>query len=235
MKLVIENMQKKFDKKIILDNINYEFESGKIYGILGKNGSGKTTFFNCINKDEKTNKGKTYLMYEDKKEPLRYQNIGYLKSSPEVPEFLTAREFTDLFVKINAHKLEDEITIDDLLDEYLIEDNDKDKLLNDYSHGMKNKILMMINFISKPEILLLDEPLTSFDPLTASFMKKQLKKIKKESVIILSTHIMEVALEICDEILILNGSDFLKIDNKKLGKVKSEKEILKLLGEDDSE
>ena len=77
-------------------------------------------------------------------------------------------------------------------------------LMKDYSHGMKNKMQMLVNIIGSPAILLLDEPLTSFDVVVADEMKKMLKEIKKDHILIFSTHIMELALDLCDEIVILN-------------------------------
>ena len=61
MRLVIEHLQKHFEKKEVLRDLNFTFESGKIYGLLGRNGAGKTTFFNCLNRDLKTDGGKFFL------------------------------------------------------------------------------------------------------------------------------------------------------------------------------
>ena len=94
--------------------------------------------------------------------------------------------------------------IDDYFDFMKIDEEDRDRLMKDYSHGMKNKMQMLVNFIAQPSILLLDEPLTSFDVVVAEEMKQMLRRIKKDHVIIFSTHIMELALDLCDEIVILN-------------------------------
>ncbi len=69
---------------------------------------------------------------------------------------------------------------------------------------MKNKMQMLVNFIADPAVLLLDEPLTSFDVVVAEEMKQMLRQIKKDHIIIFSTHIMELALDLCDEIVVLN-------------------------------
>lgn len=236
MNLVIENLCKDFDGNIILNDVSFEFEKGKIYGLLGKNGSGKTTFFNCLNSDEKLNKGDIYLIDKDSnKYDISYDNIGYLRSIPLLPGFLTGREFVDFFLDINYEYIPNIKSADEYLDDFLIEEDDKDKLLCEYSHGMKNKVLMLINFISSQNILLLDEPLTSFDPLVADDMKKKLKKIKKEQVVILSTHIMEIAIDICDEIILLKDGKFIVIDNLKLGPTKSKKMILNYLKDDNND
>ena len=84
-------------------------------------------------------------------------------------------------------------TIDEYFDIVKIDKEDRDKLMKDYSHGMKNKMQMLIYLIASPNILLLDEPLTSFDVVVAEEMKELLKKMKKDRILIFSTHIMELA------------------------------------------
>ena len=213
MKLVIENLKKNFEQKEVLKNINFTFESGKIYGLLGRNGAGKTTFFNCLNEDLDIDEGEFYLK-EDKKLKIEAQDIGYVLSTPNVPEFLTGREFLKFFIEINQERIENPKTIDEYFDLIKIDVEDRDKLLKDYSHGMKNKMQMLVNIIMNPRVLLLDEPLTSFDVVVAEEMKNLLKSIKKDHIIIFSTHIMELALDLCDEIVLLNKGVLEHVDKK---------------------
>ena len=213
MKLVIKNLKKNFEQKEVLKNINFTFESGKIYGLLGRNGAGKTTFFNCLNEDLDIDEGEFYLK-EDKKLKIEAQDIGYVLSTPNVPEFLTGREFLKFFIEINQERIENPKTIDEYFDLIKIDVEDRDKLLKDYSHGMKNKMQMLVNIIMNPKVLLLDEPLTSFDVVVAEEMKNLLKSIKKDHIIIFSTHIMELALDLCDEIVLLNKGILEHVDKK---------------------
>ena len=231
MKLVIENLKKNFEQKEVLKNINFTFESGKIYGLLGRNGAGKTTFFNCLNEDLDIDEGEFYLK-EDKKLKIEAQDIGYVLSTPNVPEFLTGREFLKFFIEINQERIENPKTIDEYFDLIKIDVEDRDKLLKDYSHGMKNKMQMLVNIIMNPKVLLLDEPLTSFDVVVADVMKDLLKSIKKDHIIIFSTHIMELALDLCDEIVLLNKGILEHVD-KKTNKDESLKEkIIEALKEE---
>ena len=101
MKLVIENVKKRFDKKEVLKGIDFEFEKGKIYGLLGRNGAGKTTLFNCLNEDLEIDEGSFYLVEDKQKRPMEAEDIGYVLSTPNVPEFLTGREFLKFFIDIN--------------------------------------------------------------------------------------------------------------------------------------
>ena len=192
MKLIIENLEKKFDKKEVLKNISFEFENGKIYGLLGRNGAGKTTFFNCLNEDIDIDGGNFYII-DEKARKVEPEDIGYVTSTPNVPEFLTGQEFIKFFLDINKNRLSDLKSIDEYFELIKIDYSDRDKLIKDYSHGMKNKMQMLANIIAKPKILLLDEPLTSFDVIVAEEMKNLLKKIKNDHIIIFSTHILELA------------------------------------------
>ncbi|MBR2246506.1 MAG: ABC transporter ATP-binding protein, partial [Bacilli bacterium] len=207
MKLIIENLNKKYDKKEVLKDIDFTFEEGKIYGLIGRNGAGKTTLFNAINEDIDIDSGKFYLDDLYGKEKLNTKDIGYVISTPTVPEFLTAREFLEFFLEVNKDNIKDIKTTDKYFDMVKIDKEDRDKLLKEYSHGMKNKMQMLINIISSPKIILLDEPLTSLDVVVQEDMKKLLKGIKKEHIIIFSTHILEIALDLCDEIVILNNKE----------------------------
>ena len=112
-------------------------------------------------------------------------------------------------------------------------EEDRDRLLKDFSHGMKNKMQMLIQFIAHPDVLLLDEPLTSLDVVVADEMKKLLKSIKKEHIIIFSTHIMELAVDLCDEIVILNKGQLSLINKEDLDDDAFQEKIIKILkGED---
>lgn len=231
MKLVIKNLKKNFEKKEVLKDINFEFEKGKIYGLLGRNGAGKTTLFNCLNEDLEIESGEFYIQ-EEKRRKINAEDLGYVLSIPNVPEFLTGREFLKFFIDINKKRIKDQKTIDEYFEFMKIEKEDRDKLLKDYSHGMKNKMQMLVNIIASPDILLLDEPLTSFDVVVAEEMKKMLRTIKKDHIIIFSTHIMELALDLCDEIVILNKGTLEKIEKDNLDNEHVKNKIIEALKEE---
>ena len=163
------------------------------------------------------------------------EDIGYVLSTPVVPEFLTGREFLKFFVEINQAKLRDPKPLDEYFELMKIAPEDRDKLLKDYSHGMKNKMQMLVNFIANPTILLLDEPLTSFDVVVADEMKQLLRHIKNDHIIIFSTHIMELALDLCDDIVILNDGILEEIEKENLDNTAfKDKIIAALRGDDDA-
>ena len=104
--------------------------------------------------------------------------------------------------------------------------------MKDYSHGMKNKMQMLINFISQPNILLLDEPLTSLDVVVAEEMKQLLRSLKQSKITILSTHIMDLALDLCDEIVLLNHGALETVDKSNLDNAEFKDKIIAALKEE---
>ena len=216
MRLVIEGLTKNFDKKEVLRGINFSFEEGKIYGLLGRNGAGKTTFFNCVNKDMPVTGGTISFEEDGKKKELEPDDIGDVLSVPTVPEFLTGREFLKFFLEINKERIENPKTIDEYFDSVSILEEDRDKLMKDYSHGMKNKLQMLVNIIANPKLLLLDEPLTTLDVVVAEEMKQILRDIKQDRITIFSTHLMDLAVDLCDEIVLLHHGELEVVDKENL-------------------
>ena len=228
MKLIVENLCKSYKDNIVLKDVNFTFESGKIYGLIGRNGAGKTTLFNSINKDIDIDSGKVLLDKEFLRD-INTNDIGYVVSESSVPEFLTAKEFLTFFLEINKDKIKDMKSIDYYFNLVDIKKEDQDKLLKEYSSGMKNKIQMLTEIILLPDVLLLDEPLTSLDVVVQDDMKKLLKKIKDNRIIIFSTHILEIAMDLCDEIVIINNKKLEKIEKKDLDTKKYKDKIIKCL------
>lgn len=232
MELVIEHLQKHFEGKLVLRDIHFRFEQGKIYGLLGRNGAGKTTLFNCINQDIEIDGGRFYIEDEGRR-PVTMSDIGYVLSTPTVPEFLTAREFLKFFIEINQKDIHHLKSIDEYFDIVNIIEEDRDRLLKDFSHGMKNKMQMLVQLIAEPDILLLDEPLTSLDVVVAGEMKKLLKGIKQNHILIFSTHIMELAVDLCDEIVILNNGKLSLITQEDLDDAAFQEKIIRVLKDGD--
>lgn len=235
MRFVIEHLSKSFEKKMVLKDINFTFESGKIYGLLGRNGAGKTTFFNCINRDLKADGGHFYLEEGNEQREVKAEDIGYVLSTPTVPEFLTGREFLKFFVEINEKSILNPRPLDEYFDYIRIDPEDRDKLMKDYSHGMKNKMQMLINIIAKPQILLLDEPLTSLDVVVSEEMKELLRGLKEDRITIFSTHILDLALDLCDVIVLLNHGILEVVDPANLDSQEFKEKIIAALREEDHE
>lgn len=235
MKFIIEHLSKRFEQKEVLRDIDFTFEEGKIYGLLGRNGAGKTTLFNCLNRDIRADGGTFYLEREGQRQEVKAGDIGYVLSTPTVPEFLTGREFLKFFLDINETSIQPAKPLDDYFALMSIEPDDRDKLLKDYSHGMKNKMQMLINIIAEPNILLLDEPLTSLDVVVAEEMKQLLRSLKAGRITIFSTHIMDLALDLCDVIVLLNHGELEIVDKQNLNSQEFKEKILAALREEGHE
>ncbi len=233
MKLIVENLEKSYGDSLVLDNINYSFDEGKIYGLLGRNGSGKTTFFSCLDDLISFEKGEAYILNDDgSREELSDLNVGLVLTEPKLPEFLTGYEFIKSFMEI-CHI--DEI---DKIDEYFamisLSKNDQDKLIKDYSMGMKNKIQILMYIILKPKVLLLDEPLTSFDVIVAAEIKDILKDLKHDHIILFSTHILELATSMCDEVVVIHQKHLETVDAELIHTKDFEDKIVEILKDEET-
>jgi ABC-2 type transport system ATP-binding protein len=204
MELIIDNIQKSFEEKKVLQGASFTFEKGKIYSLLGRNGAGKTTLFNCISKEMEYEGGDVILKEGEEILPFDYHQIGYAFAVPVLPEFLTGYEFIKFFLDINRKRIKNPLTVEEYAQMVGLELSDLDCLLKGYSQGMKNKIQMLCLLISRPPVILLDEPLTSLDVVAAHEMKEMLLEMKKEHIIILSTHILQLAQDLSDEIVLLH-------------------------------
>lgn len=231
MRFLIEHLQKSYGKKQVLRDVEFAFESGKIYGLLGRNGAGKTTLFNCLNHDIKSDAGAFWLEEDGQRRPLKAADIGYVLSTPTVPEFLTAREFLKFFVEINGCCVPG--GLDECFEIVHIAPEDRDRLMKDFSHGMKNKMQMLVNILAQPNVLLLDEPLTSLDVVVSEEMKQLLRSLKAGRVTILSTHILDLALDLCDEIVLLGHGELERVDRADLDSADLRQRIIAALREED--
>ena len=232
MRFVIDHLSKHFEKKEVLKEITFTFEEGRIYGLLGRNGAGKTTLFNCLNRDIRADSGTFFLEENGTPREISAEDIGYVLSTPTVPEFLTGREFLKFFLDINKSSIQDIRPMDDYFDMMSIGPEDRDKLLKDYSHGMKNKMQMLINIIAQPKVLLLDEPLTSLDVVVAEEMKQLLRSQKEGKITIFSTHIMDLALDLCDEIVLLSHGVLEVVEKSNLDNQEFKEKIIAALKEE---
>lgn len=229
MELILDKIEKRFGDKEVLKGASFTFEKGKIYGLLGRNGAGKTTLFNCISDEITPESGKILLSDNEISRELTSDDIGYVFSTPILPEFLTGYEFLKFYMDINKNRIQSSMTIDDYFNLVRIETEDRNRLMKGYSHGMKNKMQMLCFIISRPPVVLLDEPLTSFDVVVALEMKKLLRDIHKDHILIFSTHILQLATDLCDEIVVLNDGLLEPVDSAVIGSPEFEEKIVEML------
>lgn len=235
MILQLEHIQKNYGSKTVLKDCSFSFEKGKIYGLLGRNGAGKTTLFNCLTDEVQADGGQVCLLEEDGcVSPLTPSQIGYVFSTPVLPDFLTGYEFIRFYMDIHQEKKAPEKTIDEYFDMVKMEEQDRHKLIKGYSHGMKNKVQMLCFLIARPPVILLDEPLTSFDVVVALEIKQLLREIKQDHILIFSTHILQLATDLCDEIVVLSDGCLQQLDHSLLAEKDFEERIVELLKDENA-
>lgn len=247
MHLHIDGLVKNYKDKAVLKGATFTFEQGKIYGLLGRNGAGKTTLFNCMARYLDFDGGRIGLDADDRADdPTAFfegggsheyneSDIGFVFTQPHLPEFLTGREFIKFFIEINSERVANLLTVDEYFRLVAFDPADGDRLIKDYSHGMMNKLQMLISlYILKPPVILLDEPLTSFDVVAALEVKNMIKSIKKDHIIIFSTHILELAQDLCDEIVVLHEGVLRHIPADSIHSPQFESDIIRILSENNS-
>lgn len=209
-KIELKNISKKFDDEYVLKNVNITFEEGKIYGIIGRNGSGKTVLLNMICGFIKPTDG--YLIIDNVdifKEKVFPNNIRALIEHPKFLENLSGYKNLELLAEITKTIGKNEI-IKTLKDVNLYEQ--KDKIYKKYSLGMKQKLGIAQVLMENPKILILDEPFSCLDDDTINKIRKILKEEKKKKkIIIITTHLKEDINELCDIVY--------KVDNGKIKKI----------------
>ena len=233
MKLVIENLSKQFEEKSVLKNLDATFDQGIIYALLGRNGAGKTTLFSLIAKELKRDSGQIYLIDNDEKINLDSKDVFFMLAEPELPRFLTAREFINFFIDVNMQRIAGTLDPSYYFDLVKFDEDDKDRLIQGYSTGMRNKLQMMMFLILKPKVILMDEPLNSLDVVVQKEMKDLIKSIKHDHIIIFSTHILDLAKDISDEIVLLHKGQIEEVDRQIKNNSDFEDRVIDLLQKED--
>ena len=233
MTLEAEHLYKSFGAKQVLADVSFRAEGGKALGLLGRNGAGKTTLFNCLTDEVTPDGGSALILDEGGGRPLAPEQVGYVFSTPVLPDFLTGYEFLRFYMDVNRDKVSPDRTIDDYFDLVNINKEDRHRLIKGYSHGMKNKVQMLLFIVARPPVILLDEPLTSFDVVVALEIKQLLRELRQDHVIIFSTHILQLATDLCDEIAVLSDGRLRQVDSQTLKSGDFEAEIIGMLKDEE--
>lgn len=235
VQLKVKHLVKSYREKQVLRGAEYVFEEGKIYGILGRNGAGKTTLFECMTKDVPYEEGELWIAEDGMERKAEFEDIGLVSASPVLPDFLTGYEFIHFFKKLNTGGMQmEERTIDDYFDLVRLEESDRHRLIKTYSYGMKNKLQLLCCLLKNPKVILLDEPLSSFDIIVSHDIKELLLSMKQEHIILMSTHIMQLARDVSDEIVILKDGLLSKAEMGEAGEEEFEQKVLRLLESEES-
>lgn len=199
----LTNLTKKFKDKIAVDSINLEIFSGEIFGILGPNGAGKTTTIKMISGLLKPTTGNINICgFDIQKNAISAKKIiGLLPDTPFIYQKLTGREFLEFICGIYEVGYQ---KIDEFLELFELKIV-ADELVESYSHGMQQKLVLSGILIRDPKVILLDEPLVGLDPKSARLVKNIYnEQSKKGTTIFLSTHILELAEKLCSRLAIID-------------------------------
>lgn len=188
-----------YTKNSFLENIDFKVSEGEIFGFLGPSGAGKSTLQKILTGLIKTYKGRSIVNGIESKDFRNdfYENIGVDFEFPSLYEKLTARENLEFFGSLYSKKLRN---IDEMLEMVGLK-NHEDKKVSEYSKGMKSRLNFMKALLHNPDILFLDEPTSGLDPNSSRDMKNIILQEKKNGkTIILTTHNMADAAELCDRV-----------------------------------
>lgn len=204
----IEHVSKTFNHEIkAIDDVNLEINDGEIIGFIGLNGAGKTTLIKMLTGVFKPDCGKiTINGYDIVKNPIdAKQLIGYMADSPDMFLRLTGIEYIHLISDIyQVPKNEREKRIKELCSKFNLEDV-LDKPMQGYSHGTRQKIMVVGALVHNPKVWILDEPLIGLDPQSAIILKDMMREhAKSKNTVFFSTHVLEIAEKLCDKIIIIN-------------------------------
>lgn len=196
----VENLQVSFEEKQVLKGITADFAPATVYGIVGLNGAGKTTFFNTLANQLKPNSGTLRYLNQ----PLTYKEIGYLEATNFFYAKITGREYLGIFKQTNPDFNLN--TLQELVQLPL------DELIENYSTGMRKKLALLGVLKQDKPIYILDEPFNGLDLETNKVLEVIIHRLKeKGKTVFLSSHIMEPLLQVCSQIHYLESGKFTKI------------------------
>ncbi|MCR4680487.1 MAG: ATP-binding cassette domain-containing protein [Bacteroidales bacterium] len=200
----VDQVTKKFEKHIALDNVSLSIPEGIIFGLLGPNGAGKTTLIRILNQITFPDTGTVYFQGHPIL-PEDVRKIGYLPEERGLYKKMRAGEQAMYLAQLKGldrktayQRLRTKFKQYDILSWW-------DRPVEELSKGMQQKLQFITTILHKPSFLILDEPFSGFDPINSNLLKEEILKLKQEgTTIILSTHNMASVEEICDDIALIN-------------------------------
>ena len=204
--LKIEGVSKRYANHVALQDVNFEIPTGSIFGLLGPNGAGKTSLIRIITQITGADTGEIYFRGETLR-PYHIKNIGYLpeerglyKKMKVGEQLLYLAQLKGLTKHEASQKIKSWIHKLDMV-------SWMNKNVEELSKGMQQKVQFVATVMHEPDLIILDEPFSGFDPINANIIKDEILELReKGSTIIFSTHRMESVEELCDHIALINRS-----------------------------
>ena len=208
--ILLESLTKKYGAFTAVDSISLEVARGELFGFLGPNGAGKTTTLRMIAGILRPTAGSVRIAGVDlATDPVRAKSkLGYIPDRPFIYEKLTGMEFlhfvAGLFEQEGAqvdHRARELLAVFDLEDW-------RDELVESYSHGMRQKLIIASAFVHRPDVIVVDEPMVGLDPKAAKTLKDLFREYTRRGhTIMMSTHTLEVAQSLCDRVAIIQRGE----------------------------
>lgn len=217
--LRVENVSKSFGDFTAVEDLSINVRAGRIFGFLGPNGAGKTTTIRMIVGITYPDSG-TIELFGKRVSPTVQDRIGYLPEERGLYKKMKVQDQLRYFAALKGvSQKEADKRIDFWLDRMQLSEW-KTKKTTDLSKGMQQKIQFIATVLHDPDLLILDEPFSGLDPINVEFMKEVIAEVKsQDKTIIFSTHLMETAEKLCDDILLINKSH--KVISGSLREIKS--------------
>ena len=211
--LRIEHLTKRYGEKKAVEDLSLHIEKGEIYGFIGHNGAGKTTTIKACCGILKFEEGEIYVDgISIKKDPLFCKRkIAYIPDNPDIYGFMTGIQYlqfiADIFgvpSGIRTEKINQYAELFELK-------KDLNEPVSSYSHGMKQKLVIISALIHDPKLIIMDEPFVGLDPKASYIVKELMREVcNKGGAIFFSTHVLEVAEKLCDKVAIIKNGKLVK-------------------------
>ena len=205
--VTINILEKKYTAQLILDTLSLEIEDNGLYGLVGKNGQGKTTFFKCVLGLENY-KGTSYI----NNSKIELSNVAWCPADPSVYGELTANEFYEFYRNL--------LDIIPTNNNFLF-DIPQEKLIREFSTGMKKKVYLNSIFQKEYPVYFLDEPFNGLDLESNYILTEYLVQKSKESIIIISSHILDILYNNCKQIFVLKNKSISKFEKERFNQIRN--------------
>ena len=228
----IKNVTKKYGNKVAVDNVSFNVEDGEIFAFIGHNGAGKTTLIKSMVGIHDFDSGDILIDgMSIKDNPVECKKLmAFVPDNPETYEHMKAIDYINFICDMYDVDTE---TREKNIKKYSKLFDMEDKLndtIDSYSHGMKQKIVLISALCHDPRILIMDEPFVGLDPKAVFDIKKVLNEmIKEKKIVFYSTHILDVAEKLCSKVAIIKNGKLIKCGSMK--DIKGDKSLEKVFME----
>ena len=207
--LTIENLSKSYGRIQALKNVSFAVPEGAVFGILGPNGSGKTTMLGTIMDILKPTSG-TYKLFDEPPTELHRRRIGTLLETPNFYHYLSGVKNLELAAEIKQHGKEDIPRVLEMVDLT----KRKDSKFSTYSLGMKQRLAIASCLLGNPKVLVFDEPTNGLDPVGIAEIRDLMKNLYSEGkTIIMASHLLDEVEKVCTHVAILKKGELITTGN----------------------